>query len=221
MEPLIKSHAVATVTIRGSAAAGGASAVRPGGGAALAPLRTFRGATVRERTREARRSQWPPPLASRATKQTARKSASDSDSRSVERGGAQAAARNTVKRGAHAAAPAPQASLTVSRQPSLRVAAKCGVCVVLAEAWSSVRATAEASAGPCNHNPASHGPLRCTASQVRRCEGPPRHRSPGYDLRRAPCFHPHFVGNAIRGGLNQRFLKRSERKENEHMEETL
>jgi hypothetical protein len=40
------------------------------------------------------------------------------------------AARNTVKRGAHAAAPAPQASLTVSRQPSLRVAAKCGVCVV-------------------------------------------------------------------------------------------
>ena len=36
---------------------------------------------------------------------------------SVEREGAQAAARNTVKRGAHAAAPAPQASLTVSRQP--------------------------------------------------------------------------------------------------------
>jgi hypothetical protein len=48
----------------------------------------------------------------------------------VEREGAQAAARNTVKRGAHAAAPAPQASLTVSRQPSLRVAVKCGVCIV-------------------------------------------------------------------------------------------
>ena len=70
------------------------------------------------------------PLASRATKQTARKGAPDSDSRSVEREGAQAATRNTVKRGAHAAAPAPQASLTVSRQPSFRVAVKCGVCVV-------------------------------------------------------------------------------------------
>jgi hypothetical protein len=49
-----------------------------------------------------------------------RKSAPDSDSRSVEREGAQAAARNTRKRGAIAAAPAPQASLTVSRQPLLR-----------------------------------------------------------------------------------------------------
>ena len=49
----------------------------------------------------------------------------------MEREGAQAAARNFVKWGAHAAAPAPQASLTVSRQPlSLRVAAKCGVCIV-------------------------------------------------------------------------------------------
>ena len=57
-------------------------------------------------------------------------SAPDSDSRSVEREGAQTAARDTVKRGAHAAAPAPQASLTVSRQPSLRVAAKCSVCIV-------------------------------------------------------------------------------------------
>ncbi|MGH8715938.1 MAG: hypothetical protein ACREUI_04285, partial [Burkholderiales bacterium] len=37
---------------------------------------------------------------------------------SVEREGAQAAARDIVKRGASAAAPAPQASLTVSRQPS-------------------------------------------------------------------------------------------------------
>ena len=41
----------------------------------------------------------------------------DSDSRSVEREGAQAVARGIVKRGAIAAAPAPQASLTVSRQP--------------------------------------------------------------------------------------------------------
>ena len=57
-------------------------------------------------------------------------SAPDSVSRSVVREGAQAAARNIVKWGAHAAAPAPQASRTVSRQPSLRVAAKCGVCVV-------------------------------------------------------------------------------------------
>jgi hypothetical protein len=46
---------------------------------------------------------------------------------SVERVGAQAAARNTVKRGAHAAAFAPQASLTVSRQPRTRSrAAWCG-----------------------------------------------------------------------------------------------
>ncbi len=42
----------------------------------------------------------------------------DSVSRSVVRAGAQAAAKEIVKRGAHAAAPAPQASLTVSRQPS-------------------------------------------------------------------------------------------------------
>ena len=42
---------------------------------------------------------------------------SASDSRSAEREGAQADARNTVKRGAIAAAPAPEASLTASRQP--------------------------------------------------------------------------------------------------------
>jgi hypothetical protein len=51
-----------------------------------------------------------------AKRKSPKKSAPDSDSRSVERDGAQAAARNTVKRGANAAAPAPQASLTVSRQ---------------------------------------------------------------------------------------------------------
>ena len=87
-------------------------------------------AAFRDGMREARRSQWPFPLASRATKQTARKGVPDSVSRSVVREGTQAAARNIAKWGAHAAAPAPQASLTVSRQPSLRVAAKCDVCVV-------------------------------------------------------------------------------------------
>ncbi|MGH8753360.1 MAG: hypothetical protein ACREUJ_05720 [Burkholderiales bacterium] len=55
----------------------------------------------------------------------------DSVSRSVVRAGAQAAAKEIVKRGAHAAAPAPQASLTVSRQPpSLRVAATKHACFV-------------------------------------------------------------------------------------------
>jgi hypothetical protein len=51
-----------------------------------------------------------------AKRKLPKKSTPDSDSRSVEREGAQAAAGNTVKRGAIAAAPAPQASLTVSRQ---------------------------------------------------------------------------------------------------------
>ena len=93
-EPLIKSHAVATVAIR-------------------------------DGMREVRRSQWPPPLASRATKQTARKA--------------------TV--------------------------------------------------------PPGCGKMR----RLRRCA--PRLRSPSYDLRRAPSSHPHFAGNAIRGGLNQRSLR--------------
>src|SRR5258706_6017907 len=35
----------------------------------------------------------------------------------------------------------------------------------------------------------------------------PRHRSPSYDLRRAPRIHPHFARNAIRVGLVQRFLR--------------
>ncbi|MGH8710922.1 MAG: hypothetical protein ACREVA_06360 [Burkholderiales bacterium] len=58
------------------------------------------------------------PLRKPSDKADRRKSAPDSVSRSVVREGAQAAARNIVKRGAHAAAPAPQAALTVSRQPS-------------------------------------------------------------------------------------------------------
>ncbi len=70
------------------------------------------------------------PLGKPSDKADRPESAPDSVSRSVVREGAKAAARNTAKRGAHAATPAPQASLTVSRQPSLRVAAKCGVCVV-------------------------------------------------------------------------------------------
>ena len=59
-------------------------------------------------------------LLRRQKKVTKEKGAPDSDSRSVEREGAQAAARNIVIRGAIAAAPAPQASLTVSRQPPVR-----------------------------------------------------------------------------------------------------
>jgi len=48
-------------------------------------------------------------------------------------------------------------------------------------------------------------PLGCDKMRhLRRCA--PRLRSPGYDLRRAPRIHPHFARNAIRGGLNQRFL---------------
>jgi len=59
-------------------------------------------------------------LLPRQKKVTKEKGAPDSDSRSVEREGAQAAASNIVIRDAHAAAPAPQASLTVSRQPPVR-----------------------------------------------------------------------------------------------------
>jgi rhodanese-related sulfurtransferase len=44
--------------------------------------------------------------------------------------------------------------------------------------------------------------------RLRRCAS--RLRSPGYDLRRASCIHPHFASNAIRGGLNQRFPKAGE-----------
>jgi hypothetical protein len=43
--------------------------------------------------------------------------------------------------------------------------------------------------------------------RLRRCA--PRLRSPGYDLRRAPCIHPHFASNAAHEGLNQRFPKES------------
>ena len=57
------------------------------------------------------------PLGKPSDKADRPESAPDSVSRSVVREGAQAGARNTVKQGAHAAAPAPQASLTVSRQP--------------------------------------------------------------------------------------------------------
>ena len=84
-------------------------------------IKSHEGATLafRDEMREARRSEWLTPLRKPSDKaEIARKGAPDSVSRSVVREGAQAAARNTVKRGAHAAAPAPQASLTVSRQPS-------------------------------------------------------------------------------------------------------
>jgi len=118
---------------------------------------------------EARCSQGLLPLASRATKQTIRISAPDSVSRSVVRERAQAAARNTFKQGAHAAAPALQASLTVSRQPSLWVAAKFSVCVF-----------------------ALPGFVVQTTTFVARL-----------------AFIYNFAGNAIDGGLNQRFLNLS------------
>jgi hypothetical protein len=41
--------------------------------------------------------------------------------------------------------------------------------------------------------------------RLRRCA--PWLRRLNYDLRRTPHIHPHFASNAIRGGLNQRFLK--------------
>jgi hypothetical protein len=34
----------------------------------------------------------------------------------------------------------------------------------------------------------------------------PWHRRPSYNLRRAPCDHPDFISNALRGGFVQRFL---------------
>ncbi|MGH8756030.1 MAG: hypothetical protein ACREU0_09490, partial [Burkholderiales bacterium] len=77
-----------------------------------------------------------------------RMGAPDSVSRSVEREGAHAAARNIVKWGARAAAP--QASLTVSRQPrpfGLRQNAASASCSP--ERGASGRATVEASTGLC------------------------------------------------------------------------
>src|SRR5690242_7950905 len=35
----------------------------------------------------------------------------------------------------------------------------------------------------------------------------PWHRRPSYDLRRAPCDHPDFTSNALRGGFVHRFLR--------------
>jgi hypothetical protein len=99
-----------------------------------------------------------------------RQGAPDSDSHSVEREGAQAAARNIVKRGAHAASPAPQASLTVSRQPpSLRVAAKCGVCIVLAGAWSLGTCDREGERWPVQASANRRAAARF-AAQLRRCD---------------------------------------------------
>ena len=39
----------------------------------------------------------------------------------------------------------------------------------------------------------------------------PWHRRPSYDLRRAPCDHPDFTSNALRGGFVQRFPSSSAR----------
>ena len=149
-----------------------------------------------ERMREARRSQWPFPLASRATKQTARISTPDSVSR--ERGAGRGASWRRKRRKTGR-------SCCRSRTPSFayRVAAAvppgCGKMRRLRRARQSVEPRVRAPAK------ASAGPLRCTASQVQRYAGPPRFRRFGYDLRRAPRIHPHFASNAAHEGLNQRF----------------
>src|SRR5690242_16680315 len=49
------------------------------------------------------------------------------------------------------------------------------------------------------------GPLGRRFWAPQRCT--PWHRRPSYDLRRAPCDHPDFIHNALRGGFIQRFLK--------------
>ena len=79
--------------------------------------------------------------------------APDSVSRSVVRAGAQAAARNTLKRGAPAAVPAPQASLTVSRQPPDSVSRSVVREGVQAGAGNAVKRGAPAAA------PAPQAPL--------------------------------------------------------------
>jgi hypothetical protein len=61
-------------------------------------------------------------------------------------------------------------------------------------------------------HPESPVPQGCGKMRsLRRCA--PWLRSPSYDLRRAPCIHPHFACNAICGGLDQRFLNPSPSRE--------
>ena len=124
-----------------------------------------------------------------------------SDSRSVERGGAQAAARIIIKWGAYAAAPAlkeplikPRAVATAAFRDGMREA-RCSQWPVPLASRATKQTARKATV------PQGCGKMR----RLRRCA--PRLRSPGYDLRRAPCILPHFASNAIRGGLNQRFLQ--------------
>ena len=88
-----------------------------------------------------------------------------------------------AKRGAangHSPWQAKRQSRPPGQAPSLRVAAKCGVCVVLAEAWSSVRATAKVSAGPRNRNPASLRPAPLHSFAGATLRGPSSCLSYGY-----------------------------------------
>src|SRR5690348_2167527 len=59
-------------------------------------------------------------------------------------------------------------------------------------------------ASPSLPAPASRVP-RATLRGARRCT--PWHRSPSYDLRRAPCDHPDFTCNALHGHLFRGSLK--------------
>ncbi len=65
----------------------------------------------------------------------------------------------------------------------------------------SLRNEHNATGRPQNQCPWGCGKI----ARSRRCA--PRHRSPGYDFRRAPGDHRDFASNAVHGGLNQRFLK--------------
>ena len=126
---------------------------------------TIATAAFRDGMREARRSQWPFPLASRATKQTARTSPVPLGCGKMRR----------LRRCAPRCRSAPR---TRSR------AAWCGPGRrrLRSITWSGACAAAPASGPWANES------------------------QPRYDFRHAPCIHPHFASNAIRGGLNQRFL---------------
>ena len=174
------------------------------------PLNKSRVATTvawRDGMQERRRRKGSLPFARSLTPQTARQGAPDSVSRSVVREGTQAAARNTVKWGTHAAVPAPQASLTVSRQPSREGCGGIGRSLCRAPRLRSAPRTRSRAAwcgqgrrrlrsiawsGACAAAPAS-GPW-ANGSQ------------PRYDLRRAARDHPNSASNAAHEGLIQRFL---------------
>jgi len=112
-----------------------------------------------------------------------------------------AASDIVVKQGAHTAAPAlkeplikPRAVATAAFRDGMREA-RCSQWPVPLASRATKQTARKATV------PQGCGKMR----RLRRCA--PRLRSPGYDLRRAPCILPHFASNAIRGGLNQRFLQ--------------